>query len=128
VLVGDEVRLRLPGNPEYGRMARTASTSLARGLGFSFREVEDLGLAIDESVVLLWQPSDEDLPGLELVLTTTEDGLMAALTLTVGPDDELPPALSSDALARFVELSAELGRWTSTVRADGVDIVGRRAR
>jgi len=129
MLVGDEVALRLPGDPDYGRMARTASITLARRLGFTFREVEDLGLAVDEAVVLLWQPTDTDgpLPSLELVLTTTDDGLTAVLRLLPAAGDGAePPALSTAARTRFEALSADLHPWTCTVGPGHVDIVGRR--
>jgi serine/threonine-protein kinase RsbW len=44
----DEVRLHVPATPEYLRLARVTATGLASRLGFSFDEVEDLRLAIDE--------------------------------------------------------------------------------
>jgi anti-sigma regulatory factor (Ser/Thr protein kinase) len=52
--VGDDtIRLTLPADPEYGRVARTAAAGLALRLGFSYREIEDLRLAIDELLILL---------------------------------------------------------------------------
>lgn len=44
----DEVRLAVPALPEYLRLARVTAAGLASRLGFSFDEVEDLRLAIDE--------------------------------------------------------------------------------
>ncbi len=44
----DEVRLVVPAMPEYLRLVRVAAAGLASRLGFSFDEVEDLRLAIDE--------------------------------------------------------------------------------
>ena len=44
----DEVRLVVPAMPEYLRLARVTAAGLASRLGFSFDEVEDLRLAIDE--------------------------------------------------------------------------------
>ena len=44
----DEVRLAVPAMPEYLRLARVTAAGLASRLGFSFDEVEDLRLAIDE--------------------------------------------------------------------------------
>lgn len=44
----DEVRLHVPATPEYLRLARVTATGLASRLGFTFDEVEDLRLAIDE--------------------------------------------------------------------------------
>jgi anti-sigma regulatory factor (Ser/Thr protein kinase) len=44
----DEVRLAVPAYPEFLRLARVTAAGLASRLGFSFDEVEDLRLAIDE--------------------------------------------------------------------------------
>ncbi len=44
----DEVHLVVPAMPEYLRLARVTAAGLASRLGFSFDEVEDLRLAIDE--------------------------------------------------------------------------------
>ena len=44
----DEVRLSVPATPEFLRLARVTATGLASRLGFTFDEVEDLRLAIDE--------------------------------------------------------------------------------
>ncbi|MGH9056480.1 MAG: hypothetical protein ACRDYY_11565 [Acidimicrobiales bacterium] len=44
----DEVRLLVPAVPEYMRLARVTAAGLAGRLGFSYDEVEDLRLAIDE--------------------------------------------------------------------------------
>ncbi len=44
----DEVRLTVPAMPEFLRLTRVTAAGLASRLGFSFDEVEDLRLAIDE--------------------------------------------------------------------------------
>jgi hypothetical protein len=44
----DEVRLAVPAKPEFVGLARVTAAGLASRLGFSFDQVEDLRLAIDE--------------------------------------------------------------------------------
>jgi serine/threonine-protein kinase RsbW len=44
----DEVRLVVPAQPEFLRLARVTAAGLASRLGFTFDQVEDLRLAIDE--------------------------------------------------------------------------------
>ncbi len=44
----DEVLLDVPATPEYLHLARVTASGLASRLGFSYDEVEDLRLAIDE--------------------------------------------------------------------------------
>jgi hypothetical protein len=48
VATTDEVRLTVPAMPEFLRLTRVTAAGLASRLGFSFDEVEDLRLAIDE--------------------------------------------------------------------------------
>jgi hypothetical protein len=48
VTAADEVRLVVPARPEFLRLARVTAAGLAGRLGFSYDEVEDLRLAIDE--------------------------------------------------------------------------------
>ena len=46
--VEDEVRLAVPAMPEFVRLARVTASGLASRMGFTYDEVEDLRLAIDE--------------------------------------------------------------------------------
>lgn len=49
----DEVRLTVPATPEFLRLARVTASGLASRLGFTYDEVEDLRLAIDELCFVL---------------------------------------------------------------------------
>jgi len=51
--VRDEVRLAVPATPEFLRLARITASGLASRMGFSYNEVEDLRLAIDELCFVL---------------------------------------------------------------------------
>ncbi len=44
----DEVRLAVPARPEFLGLVRVTAAGLASRLGFTFDQVEDLRLAIDE--------------------------------------------------------------------------------
>lgn len=68
----DEVRLAIPAHHEYGRIARIATAALALRLGFSYREVQDLRLAVDETLILLLG-QDESWPAVE-AKTNTDAG------------------------------------------------------
>lgn len=46
--MSDEVRLAVPATPEFVRLARVTAAGLASRLGFTFDDVDDLRLAIDE--------------------------------------------------------------------------------
>ncbi len=95
----DVVHLRLPGGADYGRVARVTTAALARRHGFVYREVEDLRLAVDESIIALLDSSRPD------------DGVIASFT--VGPgylriDVAGTPGRPPEAVARFHTLVTEL--------------------
>jgi hypothetical protein len=49
----DHVRLSLPARHEYARIARIGVAALALRMGFTYREIEDLRLAVDEALIFL---------------------------------------------------------------------------
>jgi anti-sigma regulatory factor (Ser/Thr protein kinase) len=67
---GEQVRLAIPAEPEYIRLARLTAAGLASRLGFSYDEVEDLRIAVDELCYLLLDPSG---PAKRIVLTFVTD-------------------------------------------------------
>jgi hypothetical protein len=48
VEVDDEVRLVIPAEPGFLRLARLTAAAVASRMGFTFDEVEDLRIAVDE--------------------------------------------------------------------------------
>ena len=73
----EEVRLSVPALPEYVRLARLTAASLASRLGFSFDDVEDLRIAVDELCYLLVGP--EGRPG-HITLRYSLDGTGLAIS------------------------------------------------
>lgn len=57
------IDLAIPAIPAFARLARLTAARLARRHGFTYREVEDLRLAVDEAMVALLAP---DTPGADL--------------------------------------------------------------
>lgn len=55
----DSIRLTVPADAAYGRVARTAAAGLALRMGFAYPAIEDLSLAVDELLVLLLHPGGE---------------------------------------------------------------------
>ena len=47
-VAGEEVRLTMPATPQLLRVARLTAAGLASRLGFSFDEIEDVKIAVDE--------------------------------------------------------------------------------
>jgi serine/threonine-protein kinase RsbW len=56
---GGDVRLVVPAAPEYLRLVRLTAAGLASRLGFTFDEVEDLRIAVDELCFHLLGDGDE---------------------------------------------------------------------
>ena len=70
----DEVRLTVPAGPEYVRLARVTASGLASRMGFSYNEIEDLRLAVDELCHAVIGPAGR--PGvLDLRFVVEDDGL-----------------------------------------------------
>ena len=109
----DQIRLVIPAQPEYGRIARITASSLALRLGFGFAEIEDLRLAVDEMIILLLR-TDGGAGSISLTFTVVPDGLeVYAEAGGAGSAD-------ADARARFEELVDDI------VDVHGVDD-GRRS-
>jgi hypothetical protein len=118
--LGDRIRLVLPAEPDYGRIARVAASSLALRLGLTFVEIEDLRIAVDEALILLLRP--EGTPGEITLEFTVEPGqLTIDVSATPAPD---APATDPGALHRFEEIVEDtVDEYTADPAAGQVRLV-----
>ncbi|MCU0264864.1 MAG: anti-sigma factor [Actinomycetia bacterium] len=77
--VPDVVELRLPADPAYLAVLRTATAGLAARLDFTLDEIEDLRIAVDEACAMLLPDVVPD-GGLVCRFELTGDGLAVAVT------------------------------------------------
>jgi serine/threonine-protein kinase RsbW len=77
---GGDVRLVVPAAPEYLRLVRLTAAGLASRLGFTFDEVEDLRIAVDELCFHLLGGDEDDDESLPDDLRTMD------LVYSAGPD------------------------------------------
>jgi hypothetical protein len=96
----DVIRLVLPAEPDYGRIARIAASSLALRLGLTFAEIEDLRIAVDETVILLLRP-EGDAGDITLEFTVEPHALVIDAVTTAGDDQHW---FDRGALSRFDEI------------------------
>ena len=100
----DEVRLRLPGKAEYGRVARVGAAHLAHRRGFALAEIDDLRLAIDEAVIMLLGPSPR--PGRIDVQFYLDDNTIVMVMQSVLDDIQLD--LPPERIQRFEAINDDL--------------------
>jgi hypothetical protein len=115
----EHVRLSLPARHEYARIARIGIAALGVRLGFSYREIEDLRLAVDETLIFLL---GVDRPGERITIQyRTAPG---AVTLTATA--EFPIAPDDDARERFEALITDLvDNWNTDENARQVAFTKR---
>ncbi len=105
------IRLVLPADHAWGRVARTAVAGLALRLGFSYPQIEDLRLAIDEALILLLHPrggagSDPEADGRVEVRMQPDDTTLVIDITTSEERDEGPG--DTDALTAARDRFAQL--------------------
>jgi serine/threonine-protein kinase RsbW len=110
---GGDVRLVVPASPEYLRLVRLTAAGLASRLGFSFDEVEDLRIAVDELCFHLLGDGDGDGDGpdqrpveertMDLTYSASADSItITGSTGLTGPVPE-PSELSEQILDALVD-------------------------
>jgi hypothetical protein len=113
-VASDEIRLVLPAEAEYGRLARITISGLALRLGFTFRAIEDLRLAVDETLILLLRP-EGGVGQVTLIFSVDQSGLGIDAFTTAGRDQHW---VDQGALARFEAIVGD------TVDIQAVDEMG----
>lgn len=108
----DHVRLSLPARHEYARIARIGMAALALRLGFSYREIEDLRLAVDETLIFLL---GADRPGERVTIIFENQPGQVTLTATTSFSTEA----DDPARERFETLISDLVDKWSTDEAGG---------
>ena len=93
----DEIVLRVPASPAYGRIVRMGAAALALRKGLSFAEIDEFSAAIDDAVALLLEPPAEDGAAIACRFLSSPDGL----DLEAGRTDGT--AVPASAAARFRE-------------------------
>ena len=103
-LHGEEVRLTMPAKPQLLRVARLAAAGLAGRLGFSFDEIEDVKIAVDELCFALVGTKGRD-GDLTVVYRLLPDALEIEGTgsLPSGYPRPAPSELSAQILAAVVD-------------------------
>ncbi|MFA9564229.1 MAG: hypothetical protein ACERLM_05940 [Acidimicrobiales bacterium] len=101
----DDIRLTLPALPEYGRLVRQCATGLGLRRRLGFRSVDDLQLAVDETIIALLD--DTRIGGrMRLVFHVTDDEI--GLDAAVHESDGQPRPLTADACERFERFVGDL--------------------
>jgi hypothetical protein len=122
---GEEVRLTMPATPQLLRVARLTAAGLAGRLGFSFDEIEDVKIAVDELCFVLVGSRGRD-GDLSLVYRLTEESLEieGVGSFEGGEQSAAPSELSAQILAAVVD-EHELSRGDGEHR---FRLVKRRTR
>lgn len=87
------VRLVIPAQARYLRLARLTAAGIAGDLGFGLEAIEDLRVAVDEVCAILIENVDDGAE-LELVYVGSDDGLVieGSCASNGGPPDPHPVA------------------------------------
>jgi Histidine kinase-like ATPase domain len=124
-LRGGDVRLVVPAAPEYLRLVRLTAAGLASRLGFTFDEVEDLRIAVDELCFHLLGDADDEPPDeprtMDLIYSAGPDSItitgQTGLTGSVPEPSELSEQIL-DALVDEHEVSGGDGVVTFRLRKE----------
>lgn len=112
--MADVVDLRVPADPAYLAVIRTATAGLAARMNLTLDEIEDMRIAVDEACVLLLPEHQGEAQFLHAAFTITETSLDVQVS---GPATTLPDGTNFawsvlEALVGHVETgTAATGSW-----------------
>ncbi len=106
----DSIRLTVPATSAAVRITRAGAAGLATRAGFTYREVEQLRLAVGEAAALL-APDPEGEGTLDVTYDVDDGGLRVELALTGPPQGERPGQVPDVAAA---VLDASVDEWRVT--------------
>ena len=111
-----EVRVAIPADPRFLRVARLTAAGVAGDLGFGLRDLEDLRVAVDEMCAVLIEDADA---GVEL-----------ELRYRIGPDELIieGSCATNGGEPRLHPVAAELLRMTADEFDLSADATGRSFR
>ena len=119
------VRLTIPAEARYLRLARLAAAGLAGDIGYSVDAIEDLRIAVDELCAAMIEDAR---PGSELTITYREDDGALVVEGACDDADASPPELHAVARELLTMLadeyavaSAASGRTFRLVKAPSAD-------
>jgi serine/threonine-protein kinase RsbW len=113
---GEEVLLSMPATPQLLRVARLTAAGLAGRLGFSFDEIEDVKIAVDElCFALVGSKGREGSLAIRYVLGDDVLAIEGVGTFTDAATEPAPSELSAQILAAVVD-EHELVREGSILR------------
>lgn len=118
----DAVHLRVPADPAYLAIIRTATAGLAARLDLTLDEIEDLRIAVDEACALLLEHQPHSGQDLDATFTLHSNALDVLVT---GPTRSLPRRTSFawsvlEALVGQVETGSTVeGSWIRLTHIGG---------
>jgi anti-sigma regulatory factor (Ser/Thr protein kinase) len=122
--LSDRITLTVPAASAAVRIARASAAALATRAGFTYREVEELQLAVGEGAALLAPEPDGD-GTLCITFELQPDGVRVELHLvdpgSAGGDDRLAALRSVPAADRRAPGLGDIGPGTSSIAAAVLD-------
>jgi hypothetical protein len=121
----DRVALRIPADPDYAAIARTAAMALGLRAGYTWATLTALAVAVDESLILLLADQHHaPAPGTVDIAATVGNGhleLTVSLTGAAGSP-------SPEAIERFGTLVGDaVDHWTLDTEHHRITLVVERA-